>query len=226
MTAEEKILNNLSDTTLPIIDQSIPLRYFVGLDLSIKNHELSNYNITDPVQCQAYIDLVLHKNKALVAYGGYLEERNLYKNNAKFTAAELKSRNIHLGLDIWAPPKTEVIAPCDGLIHSFADNSGDGDYGPTIILKHETAELVFYTLYGHLSRDSLINIHKNKPLKRGEVVANLGYPEENGHYAAHLHFQLILDLEGFEGDYPGVCSESKLHFYKQNCPNPNLLLKI
>jgi len=48
----------------------------------------------------------------------------------------------------------------------------------------------------------------------------------NGDYAPHLHFQIIIDMEEKTGDYPGVCSENKLEFYKNNCPNPNLLLKI
>ncbi|MGI9547433.1 MAG: peptidoglycan DD-metalloendopeptidase family protein [Flavobacteriaceae bacterium] len=226
MTAEEKILQNLSDTSLTIIDHTIPKSRFTGLDLSINNPELINFDITDPAQCQAYIDLVLQKNKALAAYGGYLEERNLYKNSANFAVGEKEVRNIHLGLDIWAPAGTAVLVPCDAKVHSFAENPADGDYGPTIILEHKTANLVFYALYGHLSRDSLRNMYKNKPLSRGEVLANLGFPAENGHYAAHLHFQLILDLEGSEGDYPGVCSKSDLNFYRKNCPNPNLLLNI
>ncbi|RTL14452.1 MAG: peptidase M23, partial [Flavobacteriaceae bacterium] len=33
-------------------------------------------------------------------------------------------------------------------------------------------------------------------------------------------------MEGKIGDYPGVCNEKTLLFYKSNCPDPNFLLKI
>ena len=54
----------------------------------------------------------------------------------------------------------------------------------------------------------------------------LGESLVNVDYAPHLHFQLIRDMEGNLGDYPGVSSKRKLEFYIDNCPNPDLLLKI
>ncbi|MGB5188485.1 MAG: peptidase M23, partial [Robiginitalea sp.] len=51
-------------------------------------------------------------------------------------------------------------------------------------------------------------------------IGRLGSAKENGGYAPHLHFQLIRDLEGFRGDYPGVCALQQLEFYRQNCPDP------
>ena len=81
-------------------------------------------------------------------------------------------------------------------------------------------------LYGHLSEDSLINKKTCQKVTQGEQIANLGLPPINGDYAPHLHFQIILDIEEKIGDYPGVCSENNLSFYKNNCPDPNVLLKI
>jgi len=34
------------------------------------------------------------------------------------------------------------------------------------------------------------------------------------------------DIEDYEGDYPGVCSQNNLAFYSANCPDPNLVLKL
>lgn len=226
MTVKEKKLFSLTDTSVPIIDPTIPIEDYILVDLSVQNRELSAYDIKDPDQCQAFIDLELQKKRAKVAYGGYLEERNLYQNSPNFTAGDLEARNIHLGLDIWARANTPVLAPLNGKVHSFADNSMPGDYGPTIILSHHTAHLIFYTIYGHLSRTSLEPLETGQPVQGGETIAFLGIPEENGRYAPHLHFQIIMDLEGCMGDYPGVCTRSALHFYQKNCPNPNLLLKI
>ena len=63
-------------------------------------------------------------------------------------------------------------------------------------------------------------------IKSGATIGFLGGPKVNGDYPPHLHFQIILDLQGNFGDYPGVCSEENLSFYKSNCPNPHLFLNI
>ena len=114
----------------------------------------------------------------------------------------------------------------DGTIHSFQNNTALGDYGPTIILAHEIEGIKFHTLYGHLSETSLNGKKIGDIVKKGEQIATLGLPPINGDYAPHLHFQIIIDMEGKTGDYPGVCGEKTLTFYEDNCPDPNLLLKI
>ena len=226
MTSAEKILYNISQEPLPIIDNRLNSSVFAELDLSVENKDLSRYDVTDPSQCQAYIDEILNQTGAQLAFGGYLEKRNLYDNSPNFADNSLENRNIHLGLDIWAPAGAPILVPVAGLVHSFANNKGHGNYGPTLILGHQTEKLRFYTLYGHLSRASLRDFEPGRQFERGEKLAEIGELEENGHYAPHLHFQIILDLGDFEGDYPGVCSESTLDHFKKNCLNPNLLLKI
>ena len=226
MTSQEQILFNLSKSPLPIINRPLSTNDFMYLDLSVQNDELSSYDISDSSECQAYIDSKLQINKVQTALGGYLEVRNLYRASPNFTSNGLEERNIHLGLDIWAPAKTPILVPWDGIVHSFANNNISGDYGPTIILKHQTPKLEFYTLYGHLSLKSLENLSKGLYFSQGDVLAALGTTEENGYYAPHLHFQLILDILDHIGDYPGVCTKSKLDYYKNNCPDPNLLLKL
>jgi hypothetical protein len=37
---------------------------------------------------------------------------------------------------------------------------------------------------------------------------------------------LIIDMQGWKGDYPGVCKFSEREIYLQNCPNPDLLLNM
>lgn len=101
-----------------------------------------------------------------------------------------------------------------------------GDYGPTIILEHQIENITFHTLYGHLSLDSLKDKKVGNFVQKGQQIATLGLPLINGDYAPHLHFQIIMDMENKIGDYPGVCNSNTLAFYLQNCPDPNLLLKI
>jgi murein DD-endopeptidase MepM/ murein hydrolase activator NlpD len=127
---------------------------------------------------------------------------------------------------LWCAEETPVIAAFDGIIHSIADNSNYGDYGPTVVMKHCTNNISFYTLYGHLSRSSIKGLYKNTQIFKGQVIGYLGGSKVNGDYAPHLHFQIIKDIEHYEGDYPGVSSQVDIEFYCNNCPDPNLVLKL
>ena len=150
----------------------------------------------------------------------------MYKRSTVFKNDIADERNIHIGLDLWVKAGTAVLAALDGKIHSFQHNAALGDYGPTIILEHTIKQLKFHTLYGHLSERSLVEKKVGQTIQKGELIAELGAPPINGDYAPHLHFQIIIDMEGKTGDYPGVCNEKMLSFYNSNCPDPNLLLKI
>lgn len=171
---------------------------------------------------QIYMDELRKVRKKKFAYGGYLEDRSWYARSPLFG----KQRSIHLAVDIWAEENTSIYAPIDGTIHSFADNEGFGNYGPTLILEHNIEEQVFYTLYGHLSRKNIANWEKGAVISQGEQIGNLGLMTENGDWPAHLHIQIIKDLQGMEGDYPGVSSSDNVQFYQLNCPDPKFLLRF
>ena len=65
-----------------------------------------------------------------------------------------------------------VRAALDGTVHSLQDNDAPLDYGPTVLLRHETdAGEEFFTLYGHLSRASLDGLVVGQRLRRGETLA-------------------------------------------------------
>ena len=221
-----KFLTAYSKDPIYVLDTAISIDAYVPLDLSKNNRELSCLDITNYMVCQQYIDKVLDRKQAIIAYGGYLEERNLYNDKESFTSNFQPIRNIHLGVDFWCSAGTKVIAPIRGTVHSFKNNNVVGDYGPTIILKHILNSFTFYTLYGHLSLDSLAGLFVGKEFNAGETIGRLGAPDINVNYAPHLHFQIINDMEGSMGDYPGVCAKDQLPFYQVNCPDPNILLKL
>jgi murein DD-endopeptidase MepM/ murein hydrolase activator NlpD len=118
------------------------------------------------------------------------------------------------------------MAPLDGIVHSFAFNNRFGDYGATIILTHLLVGFTFYTLYGHLSLHSIKNLREGGLVKKGEVFAEFGIPAENGSWPPHLHFQLILDIGEWKGDYPGVCKFSEKEAWLTNCPDPDTILQM
>lgn len=205
----------------PILDSRIPATKYLPLDLSVQNKDLKYLDLSNPHTCQTYIEDILHRKNCLVGYGGYLEERSLYKNNPEF-----HERNIHLGLDFWTQAGTAVLVPLDGIVHSFRNNESKGDYGPTIILKHEVQASTFYTLYGHLSISSLENLQLGNYFRKGDLLGTLGATNINVNYAPHLHFQIIINIEDHSGDYPGVCTKTQQDYYMKNCPDPNLLIGL
>lgn len=221
-----EFLNTISETPLKVIDASISLNDYTPISISSENKALESFDVSSSEEWDRFLESFLKQKNSKVAFGGYIEKRDIYKRSNYFNSNQEDERNIHLGIDLWCNKGTTVLSVLDGEIHSFKNNLNHGDYGPTIIVKHTINEKVFYSLYGHLSISSLENIEVGQKVKQGEVIGSLGGNDVNGDYAPHLHFQLIIDIQDFSGDYPGVCSNKNLNFYKQNCPNPNLLLKL
>lgn len=219
MSVLEKLLQ--SQLNIKVIDAT----KFTPIDLSTTNTALAEI-VTDAKKLEAYIEDYVSKSNCDAAFGGYNEKRNLYKRSDIFNDEESEERNIHIGLDIWMAAETPIFAALDGKVHSFDYNTGVGNYGPTILLEHRIENTVFYTLYGHLSLESIEEIEIGDVFKKGQQLATLGGASVNGDYAPHLHFQIIADIADYFGDYPGVCSEADLDFYLANCPDPNLLLKL
>ena len=215
----ETILNECEN--IKVVDSLIDYTQYIPLDLSTTNESLRTIKIDNTIDFEEFLE-----NNAKVAFGGYNEVRNLYKRSTIFNASSTEERNTHIGLDLWIKAGTPILAALDGFIHSYNNNVGLGNYGPTIILEHEIKGPKFYTLYGHLSVESINSIKVGTILKKGQQIATLGNAAVNGDYAPHLHFQIIKEITNHLGDYPGVCSKKDLKFYLENCPDPNLLLKI
>ncbi len=190
-------------------------------DLSKENQELASIINSDVKVKDDYVKSKIRSAKAKLGVGRYLEDRSVYEWSSKFG-----NRSIHLGMDLFLPAGTEVFAFMDCVVHSFKDNSDDGDYGPTIILKHAINDVPFYSLYGHLSKNSLKGKTRGAIIRKGEMIGRIGDIRENGSWPEHLHFQLLRDMQGREGDFPGVASREDLEEYKKVCIDPNLVVGI
>ena len=200
---------------------------FLLLDFSATNPDLAGLDLANTAVFTDYVFGKLRAGGARVGVGGYNEHRIIYRRSEHFQQQE-QAREIHLGIDFWADAGTPVFAPLDGVVHSFQDNANFGDYGPTIILEHDTnaAFLPRYSLYGHLTRSSLDGLYEGKRFQAGEKLAEIGPYPENGDWPPHLHFQLMTDMMGLRGDFPGVCSLADREKFLALCPNPNGLLRI
>jgi 4-aminobutyrate aminotransferase-like enzyme/Ser/Thr protein kinase RdoA (MazF antagonist) len=166
---------------------------------------------------------------ASVGVGRYDEPRLLY-TSPSFGASGNPTderRTIHLGMDLFVEPGAPLSAPLDGVVHIVANNSAALDYGPLVILRHETSDgEEFFTLYGHLSKDSLGRVEVGQRVTRGQLFARVGSAQENGGWTPHVHFQIILDLLELGADFPGVACASQRSVWTSLSPDPNLLLGI
>jgi len=228
MKKSEKVIQILKDNRdfiAKIMDVDFSDKNVYVFDFTENNSELYSLDLDDTNAFSEYVFNTLKKEKKGVGVGGYGEDRLIYKRSKHFDG-EGEPRSIHLGMDIWINENTPVFAPLPGIIHSFKNNSTFGDYGPTIIIEHLIEKVTFYTLYGHLSLDSITGLEKGKLIRRGDEIARVGNQLVNGNWPPHLHFQIITDMLGNEGDFPGVAPPSAKEYFMDLCIDPNLILKI
>ena len=203
----------------------------IVFDLSVGSLELSSlYDFTNK---EALNELLFDKMKSVnaeVGIGRYNEARAIYTEKLFRSESDegFEYRTVHLGMDLFLKPDSPIYTPLDGKIQSFQNNEDHLDYGPTIILEHEIndGKLKFFTLFGHLSPESLKDISEGMIIKKGELIAQVGDFEHNGGWPPHLHFQIITDMLERKGDFPGVVSDSQRTIWLNICPDPNIILKI
>jgi len=166
---------------------------------------------------------------ARAGIGRYNEARLIYASPVFRPAHDphAEGRTVHLGVDVFVPAGADVLAPLDGVVHSFRDNAARLDYGPTVILEHAPAPgIKFYTLYGHLGRASLARLKTGEAVPKGARIGAVGPMGENGGWPPHLHFQVIVDMLGQSGDFPGVAADRDRDLWLALSPDPAPLLGV
>ncbi|MFS2189051.1 peptidoglycan DD-metalloendopeptidase family protein [Mucilaginibacter sp. Mucisp84] len=218
-------VNNHPEAIGKVVDFDADHDRLYHFDLTAANKELTAEVINKPWMFSQLVSEKLRDYNCRYGIGGYMEHRTIYAFSSHFDTDD-EPRRLHLGVDIWSDAGTPVYAPLDGIVHSYQDNNTIGDYGPTIILQHDLDGLTLYSLYGHLSRKSLNGLSKGMPVSKNSQIATLGNTDENGHWPPHLHFQLMFDMEGKQGDYPGVAKFSEKEIWQKNIPDPGLILRF
>jgi murein DD-endopeptidase MepM/ murein hydrolase activator NlpD len=233
-----QVLQKHSGNSNPVVPFDPGRDKLLLLDFTENNKELIANVFNDTQRFTDYINQKLKLAQARYGIGGYNEYREVYSRSRVFSSPsnplsiptaigrEEEPRRLHLGIDIWGKPYTAVMAPFDGIVHSFAFNNNYGDYGATLILTHNLDGCSFHSLYGHLSLNSIKNLSEGGNVKKGDVIAEFGIPMENGQWPPHLHFQIINDMGEWKGDYPGVCKYSESEKYLENSPDPDLVLQM
>jgi 4-aminobutyrate aminotransferase-like enzyme/Ser/Thr protein kinase RdoA (MazF antagonist) len=226
----QRWLASNANAAASILDADLRTAPSVVFDLSVGSTLLGANPVASETQnLTETIFRTLKSANALVGIGRYNEPRLLY-TSPLFGASENPTdarRTIHLGLDLFAAPGTAVRAPLDAVVHAVAVNTAPLDYGPLAILRHTTGDGVeFFTLYGHLARETFDVLQPGQHIARGQQFARIGDVHENGGWVPHLHFQIIVDLLDHGSDFPGVAYASQRAVWTSLSPDPNLLLGI
>ncbi len=202
---------------------------FVAMDLGVGSTDLGpNRNFESLPTFITHVRRHLEDHSADVGIGGYGETRPVYTTDDFASTGNHgpRWRSVHLGLDFWTRGAgVPVHAPLAGVVHGCGIDATAGGYGNTILLAHTPRPgLTFFTLYGHLSSDSLEGIQAGTQVQRGQEIARIGAPDENGGWPPHLHFQVTLDVLGKGFDFPGVAYPEEAGVWLGLCPDPRTLL--
>jgi 4-aminobutyrate aminotransferase-like enzyme/Ser/Thr protein kinase RdoA (MazF antagonist) len=229
-------------TFAPVMGVDLRTTPLAVLDLSVGSLDIDRPETVQQVApFTAHVGREMARHRAVVGIGRYDEARlayvtDLFRHPNNWCS---ETRTVHLGLDLFCEAGTAVFAPLDGVVHSVANNAGPGDYGPTIILEHVVeqpadgpdadgggAPLRFYTLYGHLGLETLDGLPAGAHVARGDCIATLGDASVNGGWPPHLHFQVIADMLGRRGEFPGVAAPGERAIWLSVCPDANLVVGV
>ncbi len=229
-TAVREHLQAVGARAASIVGDDLPKASAVWLDLSIGSPDLAL--LEDDTDLEAWNELIARRcreSSARVAFGRYDEPRLAYTSEGFRSPGFERDewRTVHLGIDVFVPDGTPVQAPLPGRVLSVQENTAPRDYGPTVILEHRTSEgEPFWTLYGHLARACLDELTVGRPVEAGERIATIGDQSVNGGWPPHLHFQVMTELFGRSGDFPGVGTASARTVWRSVCPDPASLLRV
>ncbi len=186
-----------------VVDADLAHEPLVVFDWSVSSTDPMLDHVRDAERFNAAVFDRMRDLGMRIGVGRYDEPRLVY-SAGQFASGDAERRTVHLGIDLFMAVGEPIYAALDGVVHSFRDNDLPLDYGPTIILEHNVDDLRFWTLYGHLDRESLERLRVGQTIKRGEQIARIGSLEVNGGWPPHLHIQIITDMLDLAGDFPGV----------------------
>ena len=191
-------------------------------DLSPNSQLLKGVDVRDQKMFQRVLDEKMGSTYRW-GFSPYLERRDTLLGDCPQMVAD--QRFIHLGLDVIVGLGTPLHAPLDATVFKSGYESGEGNYGGYVLLKHESPCFeTFYSFYGHLCKDRLPAAGKAFPA--GSAFAQIGDFHENGNWFYHTHIQTITQT-GLDRGYisKGYCAQADLVEINDLCPSSIPLFK-
>jgi 4-aminobutyrate aminotransferase-like enzyme/Ser/Thr protein kinase RdoA (MazF antagonist) len=218
------------DTMAPVLDIDFRTEPLKICDLSVGSplvHGNPEENTEPSMTERLWSDMAAANAKTGV---GRYDEARMINTSPLFVAGDGPTgehRTVHIGMDLFTEAGAAVHAPIAGRVFAFSNNDAPQDYGPVVILEHTIDRGgSFFTLYGHLSPDTLEGLHSGKHIASGEPFGRIGSPDVNGGWTPHLHFQIITDLLDMGCDFPGVVRSGERGIWTKFSPEPNLVINI
>lgn len=179
-----------------------------ALDLGIGSDLFLDGNWDTEAAVQASLESELEHLRAerLVGVGRWAEPRLIY---AQWPAIE-PPHSIHLGIDVFAAPGTEVRTPLAGRVRAAEDN--------VVVLEHETPAGVLYTRWSGL-RQALT---PGDAIGIGQRLGDVVDVDDEVALPAHIHLQVGLLL--LHNDLPALARSDEQELWLALCPNPATLL--
>lgn len=211
----------------PILGRELAPHETVALDLSVGSTLLG----ADPRNSSMprFARIIEEFMDGRFGVGGYLEPRMIYTTD-RYESAEAftaERRTLHLAVDFWGPAGTPIYAVLPGTVYMLEYLPADLDYGYLTVLEHITDDGDrFYTLYGHLSDESMRTLVLGQRVEAGQRIGSFGVPDVNGKWPTHVHFQIVLDFIDKGRDFPGVGYASQQAVWASLSPNPNIVLRM
>jgi len=171
-----------------------------------------------PKNRQGFNDALLLKTGKRYLIGRYGEDR---KEMLKGSHIEKENRTIHLGIDIFSSTLESIYSPFRGIIVRADKEAGPNSYGYYIIIKHDIKGQIWYSFFGHLSKDlpKLGTFMKDR-----QKIATLGNFEENGGWSRHIHYQILLDLPPVGKTPIGYSTKEDFKMNSKIFPDPRIVL--
>jgi 4-aminobutyrate aminotransferase-like enzyme/Ser/Thr protein kinase RdoA (MazF antagonist) len=223
-------LHRNQNSMVPVLDINVRTEPLKILDLSVASPIVNgNPKLNRESSMTARLREKMQAADVKVGIGRYNEARTIYTSPLFAAGDDLNAehRTVHIGMDLYADAGTAVHAPLAGKVSAFSNNPAPQDYGPVIILAHTTDQgESFYSLYGHLSAETLEGLSVGQDIARGQQFGRIGDADINGGWTPHLHFQIITDLLDMGCDFPGVVRAGEKSLWTEFSPDPNLIIGI
>jgi 4-aminobutyrate aminotransferase-like enzyme/Ser/Thr protein kinase RdoA (MazF antagonist) len=206
----------------PVLDQAPALLAKAKVPFGEPLHPIAKASAArQPEEAERLWRAIAERDGIELGIGPWGEERPVYSSDAfRSVFAPDQRRSLHLGLDLFAPAGSTIRTPLDGTVVDLFETDLPLDYGYAVLLKHEADGLVFHSLWGHLSAQTVRDRKLGERLKAGDVIGQMGAPHENGNWQPHVHIQLITYQPACAADVIGAGETGYRAVWEELFPDP------
>jgi 4-aminobutyrate aminotransferase-like enzyme/Ser/Thr protein kinase RdoA (MazF antagonist) len=215
-------IGNNRSSLRPVLDRAPALSSKAIVPFGDPEHAIAKASAARrPEEADRLWRAIAAKDGTELGIGPWGEERPVYASDAFRSLFDPdRRRTVHLGLDLFAPAGSNVRTPLDGTVVDLYETEVPLDYGHAVLLRHQPEGPAFYSLWGHLSAQTVRDRKVGEQLRAGEVIGQLGDTHENGDWQPHVHIQLITYQPERAADIIGAGEPGYRDVWRDLFPDP------